>query len=175
MSGNKTGLIHVYTGGGKGKTTAAAGMCIRAAGNGMSVLFAQFLKGRPTGETAQLEKCGVFVVRSPLVTKFIPYMNESELTECRREQRLIFETVQKYAPEYNIVVLDEVFGAISTGMINKEDLIEFIKGKPSGTELVLTGRDAPEDLIALADYVSDIKQVKHPYDSGVTARKGIEY
>lgn len=172
---NKIGLVHIYTGDGKGKTTASAGLAVRAAGAGKSVLFSQFLKGRPTGELTSLKKIGVFVVRSDAVTKFIPYMNEQELKECRQSQKAVFDEVKSKIEDFDVVILDEVIGAINTGMISLEETVELIRKRPEGTEIVLTGRDAPQELIELADYVSEIKAVKHPYDKGITAREGIEY
>lgn len=172
---SKIGLVHIYTGDGKGKTTAAVGLAVRAAGVGKRVLFSQFLKGRPTGELDSLKKIGVEIVRSGAVTKFIPYMNEQELAECKKSQQAVFNEVKSKAGSFDVVILDEIIGAAGTGMISLEDAAEFVKKKPEGTELVLTGRDAPPELIALADYVSDIKAVKHPYDKGVNAREGIEY
>ncbi|MEG6571514.1 cob(I)yrinic acid a,c-diamide adenosyltransferase [[Clostridium] cellulosi] len=169
------GLIHVYTGDGKGKTTAAVGLCVRAAGSGLRVLFAQFLKGRKTGEIAPLEKIGVDILRSEVVKKFIPDMTQEERAECRTAQKGIFEKARKSIPDYDLVVLDEVFGAIATGMVDKEEVIRLIREKPEGTELVMTGRDAPKEIIELADYVSEIGQIKHPYEKGINARKGIEY
>lgn len=170
-----SGLIHVYTGDGKGKTTAAVGLCVRAAGSGFRVLFAQFLKGRKTGELAPLEKIGVDVLRSEEIKKFIPDMTQEELEKCCAAQEDIFKKAKESMPDYDLVVLDEIFGAISAGMIDKEAVIELAGEKPNSTELVMTGRGAPEEIIGLADYVSEISPIKHPYDKGINARKGIEY
>lgn len=169
------GLIHIYTGDGKGKTTAAVGLCVRATGSGLRVLFAQFLKGRKTGEIASLGKIGVDILRSEEIIKFIPDMTQEELAECRAAQQDIFKRVKQSMPDYDLVVLDEVFGALATGMVDKEAVIRLIKKKPDGTELVLTGRGAPQEIIELADYVSEIRPIKHPFDKGINARKGIEY
>lgn len=172
---SKIGLVHIYTGDGKGKTTASVGLAVRAAGAGKRVLFLQFLKGRPTGELVSLKKIGVSVVRSEAVTKFVPYMNEQELKECRQSQEAVFNEIKSRINSVDVVILDEVIGAISSGMISLGETIELIKSRPAGTEIVLTGRDAPQKLIEIADYVSEIKSVKHPYDKGITAREGIEY
>ena len=169
------GLVEVYTGDGKGKTTCAVGLAVRCAGQGFRVLFAQFLKGRSTGEIDPLKKLGVKVIRSESVTKFIPDMAPSELALCRHEQNKVFDAVRQDMDGYGLVVLDEIFGAVSTGMIDKNDVITLINQKPAGTELVLTGRGAPDEIIKLADYVSEIKAVKHPYEKGIAARRGIEY
>ncbi|HEX2939125.1 MAG TPA: cob(I)yrinic acid a,c-diamide adenosyltransferase [Ruminiclostridium sp.] len=172
---NGCGLIHIYTGDGKGKTSSAVGLCVRAAGSGLCVLFAQFLKGRATGEIEPLKTIGISVVRSETVTKFVPYMTEQELNECRSAQNSIFETVKKAAQDYDVVVLDEIFGAVTAGMVGKEAVLNFLHEKPKNTEVILTGRDAASEFIELADYVSEIKQIKHPYEKGIKARKGIEY
>lgn len=168
------GLIHLYTGDGKGKTTAALGLAMRAKGAGLKVLIAQFLKGRDTGELEPLRQLAIPVIRSD-VTKFIPYMNPEELETCKKEQQQCFEEVCEKAEKFELIVLDEIIGAVSTGMIEKSELLRFIKNKPEQTELVLTGRDAPGELVELADYVSDIRCVKHPYHQGVQARRGIEF
>ena len=171
----KVGLVHIYTGDGKGKTTAAVGLAARAAGWGLRVMFAQFLKGRPTGELEPLRKLGVDVVRGESVTKFIPYMTTAEKEECRRTQHEVLQNVKSGIKNYDVVILDEVFGAISSGMIEEDEVLSLIETKPEGTEIVMTGRGASKSFLALADYVSEIKAVKHPYDRGMGARKGIEY
>lgn len=172
---NREGLIHVYTGDGKGKTTAAVGLAVRAAGSGMKVLFAQFLKGQPTGEITPLERLGVTVVRSDEVKKFIPNMTPQELEECRAAQQRVLDAVKAEIGRYDLAVLDEVCAAVTTGMIDIGDVIALIENRPRGTEIVLTGRDAPQRFIELADYVSKIKPLKHPFERGIGARKGIEY
>ena len=169
-----SGLIHIYTGDGKGKTTAALGLALRAKGAGLKVLIVQFLKGRDTGELVPLRILEIPVIRSD-VKKFIPDMNHDELEQCKAGQRQCFQEVYKKAVDYDLVVLDEIFGAVSTGMINKDELLRFVRSKPESTELVMTGRDAPEELIGLADYVSEIRNIRHPYEKGIQAREGIEF
>lgn len=167
-------LVHIYTGDGKGKTTAALGLAMRAKGSGLTVLIVQFLKGRDTGELKALRKLGIPVIRSD-VKKFIPYMNPEELKMCKQEQSACFDKVQEEAAQYDLVVLDEIFGAVSTGMVAESELIHFVKTKAESVELVLTGRDASDEMIGLADYVSEIQSLKHPYDKGIQARRGIEF
>lgn len=168
------GLVHIYTGDGKGKTTAAVGLACRAAGAGKKVLLVQFLKGSETGELASLRTLGVHIVRSD-VKKFIPYMTAEEKDDCRGKQQDCLRAARESAAGYDLVILDECIGAAAMHMVEEAELVEFVRGKPPETELVLTGRDAPPALVALADYVSDIRCVKHPYDKGVPARKGVEY
>lgn len=170
----KKGLVHIYTGDGKGKTTAALGLAVRARGAGMRVLVAQFLKGRDTAELAPLRTLGVKLLRTH-TDKFVPYMDTAERAACRQEQQTCLDRVRETAGDFDLVVLDEIFGAVATGMVEPAALTDFVRGKPPALELVLTGRDAPAELIALADYVSDIRCVRHPYDNGVSARRGIEF
>lgn len=171
---SRKGLIHIYTGGGKGKTTAALGLALRAQGAGMKVLIVQFLKGRDTSELVPLSRLGIRVVRSD-VTKFIPYMNEQELRACREGQQRCLQEALDGMGDYDLLVLDEIFGAIATGMVEKESLLQLMRQKPASLELVLTGRDAPAEAVALADYVSEIHAVRHPYEKGIPARRGIEF
>lgn len=172
------GLVHIYTGDGKGKTTAAVGLGIRAYGRGLKVLMVQFLKGAETGEMKTLEalKPGFRLYRSKEILKFTWNMTEEELAETRQVQKEILEYAVNEINKggWDMLILDEALGALSSGMLELKELMEFIKGKPDCLELVLTGRDAPEELIELADYVSEIKCIKHPMEQGIPARKGIE-
>ena len=168
------GLVHIYTGNGKGKTTAAVGLACRAAGAGKRVLVAQFLKGRDTGELASLKMLGVRVLRTD-VKKFVLSMSEEEKAECKAGQEACLRAIREMAADYDLVILDEILGAISMEMVGLEDVVNLIRNKPEPGELVLTGRGAPEELIALADYVSDIQCVRHPYEKGIQARRGIEF
>ena len=168
------GLVHIYTGDGKGKTTAAIGLSIRAAGTGNRVLFAQFLKGADTGELEPLKAAGIKILRTD-VKKFVPYMTSAEVDDCKKQQHDCLEAISEIIGDYDLVVLDEVIGAVCMRVIEQKRLVRLICEKPPKTELVLTGRDAPESLIALADYVSEIRCVKHPYNKGIKARRGIEY
>ncbi|MDR3551818.1 MAG: cob(I)yrinic acid a,c-diamide adenosyltransferase [Clostridia bacterium] len=170
-----SGCIQIYMGDGKGKTTAAVGLAVRAAGSGMKVLFCQFLKGRQTGEIAPLEQLGVTVLRTGGVKKFIPGMTEEEKRECAAEQRACFDRMRAHMGEFGLIVLDEVLGAIETGMLSCAEVAALCREKPAAAELVLTGRISPRELLEAADYVSEIRCVRHPYEKGLGARKGIEY
>lgn len=174
MAGNDLGLIHIYTGDGKGKTTAAVGLAVRASGAGKRVAFAQFMKGRPTSEIAQLEKLGITVIKAGTVTKFVPYMTDAERAQCAEESAAGFEAAAAMAENLDVLLLDEIISAVTTGMVPEARLLEFLRSKPAHLEVVLTGRDVPSDIAELADYLSDIKAVKHPYEKGISARKGIE-
>lgn len=173
------GLVHIYTGDGKGKTTAAIGLGVRACGRGLKVLMVQFLKGTPTGEMYSLKALepGFKLYRGTETKKFTWEMNTEEKARTAAEQNSIFRFAVDAAAggECDLLILDEALGAISSGMLDKEAVIEFIKGKPEKLELVLTGRGATPELIELADYVSEIRAVKHPAEKGVNGRKGIEF
>ena len=173
----RQGLVHIYTGDGKGKTTASIGLLVRAVGSGMKTVFCQFMKGRDTGELRPLESLGVTVIRTPEVKKFIPYMNEAEKKECVKSHQLCYNKVKEMilSGEYDLIVLDEAIAASRLGMIPLEDLADTIRKRPPHLELVLTGRDVPKELEELADYISEIHAVRHPYTKGIVARKGIEY
>lgn len=179
-----SGLIHLYIGNGKGKTTAAVGLSVRAVGRDKQVLFAQFLKSSFTGELRSLERLGVRVIRSTLALGFTHQMNEETKARCRAEQGQILGRIQEAlygetrgagTEEPDLVVLDEVLDAVNTGMLDEGDLRSLVETKPSALELVLTGRNPPAWLLDAADYVSEIKKVKHPYDRGIPARIGVEH
>jgi len=172
------GLIHIYIGDGKGKTTAAVGLAVRAAGRKRKVVFAQFLKGRKTGEVAPLKGLGVQVIRSEKNRKFFCYMDEEERIGFREEQLRLLEEAGEAAfggEAADLLVLDEAVDILDLNMIDDEALRSFIEQKPEGLELVLTGRAAPDWLIEMADYVTEMRKIKHPYDSGVTGREAIEF
>lgn len=170
------GLIHLYMGSGKGKTTAAVGLCARAAGRGKKVIFAQFLKGMESGEILSLEKLGVIIIRSSVRFGWLSQMDELVKTSCGEAQReLLRETAAALGDATGaLVVLDEVLDALNAGMIDAETLRDFIEHRGAETELVMTGRNPPPWLLEKADYVSDVQKVKHPFDRGIKAREGIE-
>ena len=166
------GLIHIYCGDGKGKTTAATGLAVRAAGCGMKVLLVQFLKGQETGELRALAHIpGITVLRGKASEKFTFQMDERELQQT---YDLLTAVEQARAGACDLLVLDEVMGALSCQLIDEDLLRSLVEQKPERLELVMTGRNPPDWLIEAADYVSEIKKVKHPYDRGVSARRGIE-
>lgn len=175
----RKGLVHIYTGDGKGKTTAAIGLGVRACGDNMKVLMVQFLKSRDTCELHSLKKLEpeFTVLRGFSCKKFVWNMTEEEMEEARKEATEIFLNIKNLVLQnkYDLVILDELIGVLTNGFINEDDVIAMIKDKPQETELVLTGRNAGKRLIEAADYVSDIKAVKHPYQEGISARKGIEF
>lgn len=171
------GLIHIYCGDGKGKTTACLGLSIRCAGHGNKVLFVQFLKSRLTGELKSLELLpNIEVLRGKETKKFTFQMTEAEKQEVLREHRLLFDKIKTKLEQEDVclLVLDEVIGACNTGVFDEKQLLEFLKNKPQKLEVVLSGRNPSAALLNLADYVSEICKRKHPFDQGIPARVGIE-
>jgi cob(I)alamin adenosyltransferase len=175
------GLIHIYGGGGKGKTTAAIGLACRAAGRGRKVVFCQFMKGSETGEISALEKLGVTIIRSPGAHGFLYQMSAEQQSVFESLQQSLFADVTSALtnPEDgqrpDLIVLDEALDALLTGLISEETFRAFVDAKPAETELVFTGRQAPGWLEERADYITEMTKKKHPWDSGIVARKGIEY
>jgi cob(I)alamin adenosyltransferase len=171
-----SGLIHIYAGTGKGKTTAAAGLCVRAAGRGRKVVFAQFLKTQDTGEIKSFEKLGVTVIRSTLRLGFTNTMDDETVNLCKKEQKKIMQQIldRLSGEKTDILVLDEVLDAVNIHMLDEEALRSLIANKPDDLEIILTGRNPAAWLIEAADYISDVQKVKHPYDKGIKARVGIE-
>lgn len=173
------GLIHIYTGKGKGKTTAAVGLGVRACGRGMKVLMVQFLKGMETGEIVVLKKLepDFILYRGEQLPKFTWEMNDEEKETASRIQHEIFEYAKDavYNGKVDLLILDEIMAAVNTNFLSKKTVLDFIRNKPDELELVLTGRNAPEEFILEADYVSEIQEVKHPMHQGIPGRKGIEY
>ena len=193
-SANELGLVHVYTGDGKGKTTAALGLAFRALGHGFSVLVVQFMKGgRYYGELANAEKrfknklqFAQFGQGCPHAAKlrggkfrcgscracFMTFEEEKE----QAAKALTYAEKNIKSGKFDIVILDEINVSLSKKQINEEDVLKLIMSKPKNMELILTGRDAPEDIKAVADYVTEMRKIKHPFDrKKMTGRRGVEY
>lgn len=172
-----SGLIHIYCGEGKGKTSAALGLALRAAGAGMKVLFVQFLKDGSSSEISMLERLGIETACCPDIRKFVFQMTEAERLQAGEEySRLLSAAVSRCREEgFGLLVLDEVLPACRLGLVPEEALMDFLRSKPSELEVVLTGRESSPALLELADYVTEMKKLRHPYDRGIQARKGIEF
>jgi hypothetical protein len=171
------GLIHIYCGDGKGKTTAAVGLAVRCAGRGNKVLLVQFLKSRDSGELYSLAKLpDIEVMRGKESKKFTFQMNEEEKHALLIEHNKMFELVLAKIKNdgYSLLILDEVIGALNAKVFEMPKLIEFLRHKPENLEVVLTGRNPAPELVEIADYVSEMRKVKHPMDKGIMAREGIE-
>lgn len=171
------GLIHIYCGNGKGKTTCGMGLCVRAAGFGFRVLIYQFMKDNLTSERASMEKMeNITFVPGLAHEKFTFQMTEAE-KEARRQyyaDQLRHVTKKAVDEHYDILFLDEVIYTIRRGLLDEALLLNFLKNKPEHLEVILTGQDPDDALVEIADYVSEIKKVKHPFDQGIAARRGIE-
>lgn len=172
----ENGKVHIYHGDGKGKTTAAMGLCLRAAGQGFAVGVAQFLKDGSSGECRALS--GVPGVRLFPFLPHVPFtfaMSEGERDNAAAFYRGLLRQCGEEADRLDLLVLDEVLDAVGTGLVPEADLLRFVQQRPAGLELVLTGRGPSPELLALADYVTEMRAVRHPYQQGVSARRGVEW
>jgi cob(I)alamin adenosyltransferase len=184
------GLVQIYTGDGKGKTTAALGLGLRAAGHGMRVLMVQFMKTvRYYGELEGVKRLAphfeIVQKGKPCPTPEAEYVESKgcfvdpenpapeDIAAARDAVAFCAEILRK--AEYDIVILDEVLCAIQFRLITCDEVVELVRMKPPDMELILTGRGAPAELVELADLVTEMRSVKHPFDGGITAREGIEY
>ena len=168
-----TGLLHLYYGDGKGKTTAAMGLALRALGSGKRIVILQFLKGGKSGEIPLLEQLGARVYRGKAGQKFVFQMNEEEKAATRRLQNENLAAAM--AESADLLILDEAGSAWELDMVDKELLQRAVLDRPAGQECVLTAHAAPQWMLDAADYVTEMKCVRHPYQKGVAARQGIEY
>ena len=160
---------------GEGKTTTSVGLTVRAAGSGKKVLFYQFLKNNSSSERSILEKQpGINVVSGKELQKFTFQMNEEELKELRDYNNEMLDKLFEMAKDYDMLVLDESVYSIDKDLLDEAKLIEHLEKKPFALEVVLSGRNPSERLIDHADYVSEIRKVKHPFDQGISSRIGIE-
>jgi cob(I)alamin adenosyltransferase len=176
MPGLSRGLVQVYTGEGKGKTTAALGLVLRAAGWGLRAYIAQFLKHGPSGEREALARL------APLVTlERFGRPGFLRLGELTAEDRALAEEGFARAREalvggaYDLVILDEINTALAFGLLSEQAVLDLIAARPAQVELVLTGRGATPGILAAADLVTRMVEEKHPYQRGISARRGIEY
>jgi len=169
------GLIHIYTGNGKGKTTAAIGLGIRATGEGLKVYMIQLMKGRRYSEIDALDKIKNFTVaqfgRDEFVSKENPEQIDIDLARKGFEHA---KEIIKNA-EHDLVILDEINVAVDFGLVPLKDVLKIMDEKPENVELVFTGRYSHPDMVRQADLVSEILEIKHPYQSGVQSRKGIDW
>lgn len=168
------GYVQVYTGDGKGKTTAALGLALRAAGAGLKVYFAQFIKGMKYSEHAALEELASSITVKQYGRKcFIKDEPKEEDIRAAREGLMEVRDIM-LSGRYQVVVLDEANVAVRYNLFSVEDLLDIIRIKPDDVELIITGRDAAPRIIEAADLVTEMKEVKHYYQKGVYARDGIE-
>ena len=169
------GLIHLYYGQGKGKTTCAFGLALRCAGCGYRVRIAQFLKSGETGEvTAMQQFPNVEILRAKQCGKFTFQMNEEEKHDAKIQHEKLLEQAFSNLDGIKLLVLDEILAACLTEMTDEDRLFELIESRPKHVELVLTGRDPSKRMFDIADYITEMKKHRHPFDKGITARHGIE-
>jgi cob(I)alamin adenosyltransferase len=175
----KDGLVIVYTGNGKGKTTAALGMALRAVGYNQKICLIQFIKGSwPYGEmesAKRLEPELELIIAGKGFVGIIDDKSPREEHVKIAKEAIEISKKKIQSGNYNIVILDEVNYAINLGLVDLKDVIELIKSKPEFLNLVLTGNHAKKEIIELADLVTEMKEIKHPFKSGIKAKKGIDF
>lgn len=169
----RRGLIIVHTGDGKGKTTAALGLAIRAWGAGLKVLILQFIKGkRRSSELAALDALKIEVRQLGL-----GFITEENFSEQKKSARVAIEVARReiLSGAWDLIILDEINYAVKFGLLDAADILELIQIRPPQLHLVFTGRDALPELIDAADLVTEMKLIKHPFKSGISAQAGIEF
>jgi len=170
----KNGLVQIYTGDGKGKTTAALGLAVRAVGAGLKVYIQQFIKGKPYSEISALKKLDGITLEQCGLGCFIKGRPKKKDIDAA-EKGLIKAETNIVSGRFGLVILDEVNIALHLDLIELNDIIALIRNKPKHVELVLTGRSCPKKLLKYADLVTEMREVKHPYTKGIPARLGIEH
>ena len=172
------GYVQVYTGDGKGKTTAALGLGLRAIGRGFRVIMIQFLKGTFSGELEAVKRLSpdFQIIRFAQTEKFFHQLTEEEKAALKEKTREEMKTLRNYIGNIccTMLILDEIMAAIHAGLVSVEEVCKFIDEKPEGMELVLTGRAVPKEIADRADLITEMVPVKHYMDKGVPARIGIE-
>jgi cob(I)alamin adenosyltransferase len=173
------GLVIVYTGNGKGKTTAALGMALRAVGRGWQVLMIQFGKGDwHYAELESSQRLAPDFEIAPMGLGFYKILDDAHTEAEHRDaarQALEFARAQMLSLKYDLLILDEINGTLAAGLLALDDIMTFLDAKPSAVTLVFTGRYAPQELIDRADLVTEMREIKHPYQKGILAQKGIDY
>jgi cob(I)alamin adenosyltransferase len=170
------GLVFVFTGNGKGKTTAAMGQALRAVGHGLKVLVIQFMKGKKYGEVTAAEKHlpGITFYQCGL-DSFVMRKNPAPVDVDLAQQGLSLAREALSSGDYNLVLLDEINVAMDFDLVFADDVVEMIKGRSPAVDVILTGRYAPPEILELADTVSEIQEIKHHYAKGIKERAGVEY
>jgi cob(I)alamin adenosyltransferase len=175
----KKGLVQVYTGNGKGKTTAALGQAFRSAGRGLNVYMVQFLKSNDTGELHSAKRLypqfQIFRFEKP--RGFFWTLTDKEKLELKKDVQKAFQFCKKAVSgsECDILIMDEIMGALHGELLNIEEVLELIRNKPDNLEIIMTGRNVPQKIMESADLVTEMVEVKHYFKQGIPAREGIEY
>lgn len=178
MNKERQGLVIVHTGNGKGKTTAALGLAVRAWGQGLKILILQFIKGSwKYGELKALEKFEPNLMIEQAGEGFVKQAEGEEKSKHIEVAKHTFLRAKKeiVSDKWDMIILDELNYAVKFGLIEKEAVLELVKTKPANLHLVITGRDAIPELIEMADLVTEMKEVKHPYKKGIKAQRGVEF
>ncbi|MCI6859245.1 MAG: cob(I)yrinic acid a,c-diamide adenosyltransferase [Eubacterium sp.] len=169
------GLVHIYCGDGKGKTTCSVGLMMRAAGSGKKILYHQFLKGNQSSERKIIEsRPEITVIPGKEMEKFTFQMDPEELGALKKENDAMLDRLFSMAKDFDMLVMDESVYAIDGDLLDEKKMIKYLEEKPYSLEVVLTGRNPSQALMEHADYISEIQKVKHPFDQGVSSRMGIE-
>ena len=169
-------MVHLYCGDGKGKTTAAMGLSVRMAGAGQRVLIAQFFKDGSSSEMSALKMLPTVALRHcRTVPGRYARLTPEQRQQARRDYTGFLRSVLAEAVEYDLLVLDEVVSACDRGIVPEEELVEFLRREREQREIVLTGRDPSAAMQEQADYITEMKKLRHPFDEGVPARYGVEY
>jgi cob(I)alamin adenosyltransferase len=172
----KQGLIQVYTGDGKGKTTCALGLGFRAVGQGFKVFMVQFLKTEETGEVAAVRRLAPdFTIQSFGIPGFPRLTDPDPQTRDAAQQAFTLARQVILAGEHDLVILDEVNLSLTYGLVSLSEMLEVLRQRPAHVEVVLTGRGAPPELVEFADLVTEMRPLKHYFEAGIRARRGIEW
>lgn len=171
------GLVLVFTGEGKGKTTAALGLALRSWGHDMKVLMLQFIKSQQCGEHLAAQRMAPGLEIRPLGLGFINFNNPQDVARQREVARKVLQEVETamLSEQYQMLILDEILYALKYELIDLADVLSLLEQKPPSLHLVLTGRDAAPEIIERADLVTEMKEIKHPYKKGIPAQKGVEF
>jgi len=176
MNRLKKGYVHIYTGNGKGKTTAALGQALRAAGSGLKTFIVMFMKDFSYGEIRSIKHLDDWIRLEQYGNDAFVFRKQSPDNEDKKAAQLALKRAREamLSTKYDIVILDEVCVAIHFGLLKSNELISLLTEKPGPLELILTGRYCPTELIEKADLVTEMREIKHYYQKGIAARKGIE-
>lgn len=173
------GFVQIYTGNGKGKTTAAIGQGIRAYGNGLKVIMVQFLKSGKTGELNTIDELddNFKIFRFEKRRGFVWTLTEDEKLEVKKEVRVAYDFILDVIEncKCDMLIIDEIMGVLKNEFLSVEDVLNLIRKKPKNMEIIMTGRNVPEKIIEKANLVTEMKEIKHYYKEGVPARKGVEF
>ena len=168
------GLVHIYTGEGKGKTSSGMGLIVRALGRGLKVKINQLFK-RDTGEQFFFENSGVKYIQFKPLHPYFKNYDLSQLENLRKKFLEFWNDALRDIDEYDLILIDEVGPGLNWKVIPEKLIFDLIENKPKNTEIIMTGRDFPNSIKEKVDYISEIEKIKHPYDKGILAREGIEY